>query len=229
MLLAERLDAEELMDDPSLDPAIYAEVLSDLGRINRLTLAQRPTLSFLRRVTRSRQRLRLLDVGFGHGDMLRAIAEWSVRQGIKADLVGVDLNPNSAAVARAATPEALPIRYVTGDYADIGGEGFDCIISSLVAHHMNRADLLRFLGYMEREARLGWLVNDLRRSALSRLGFPLLAMLARAHPIVRQDGATSIARSFRETDWDELLAAAKVTGAQVERYFPFRLCVQKIH
>ena len=44
---------------------------------------------------------RLLDVGFGHGDMLRAIARWARRRGIAVDLVGVDLNPKSEAAARA--------------------------------------------------------------------------------------------------------------------------------
>lgn len=228
MLLAERSGAGEQMDDPALDPGVYARVLADLSRVNRLTLAYRPTLSFLSRAAHTTGKLRLLDVGFGQGDMLRRIARWCAVNGIVADLVGVDLNANSVSVARARTPVELPIRYLTGDYADLAGQNFDCIVSSLVAHHMTQAELLRFLTFMDNEAPAGWFINDLRRSAIAWMGFPLLALAAGAHPIVRGDGMTSIARSFRPQEWQGMLKQAGVTGATVKRYFPFRLCVEKI-
>jgi 2-polyprenyl-3-methyl-5-hydroxy-6-metoxy-1,4-benzoquinol methylase len=81
-------------------------VLADLGRVNRWTLAARPTLSFLRRATRGSSRFSLLDVGFGEGAMLRRIASWARGSGLEAELVGIDLNEKSAAVARAATAPA---------------------------------------------------------------------------------------------------------------------------
>lgn len=225
--LARRAEAEELMDAPDLDPAVLAAVLADLAKVNRVTLAARPTLAFLDRVVRGQDRVRLLDVGFGDGDMLRAIARWAQRRGIGAELVGVDLNAASLPAARARTPADLPIRYVTGDYAALAGERWDVVISSLVAHHMSRDQLLHFLRFMEAEARLGWIVNDLRRSRFAYHGYPLLAALMRWHPIVRHDGQLSIARSFREAEWASLLAQAGVEGARVARRFPFRLCVER--
>lgn len=226
-MLAERLIAEELMDDPSLPPQEYARVLHDLAQVNAITMAYRPTLAFLARLTRGRRSLRLLDVGFGDGDMLRKIAQWAKARGIAADLAGIDLNPNSIAAATERTPPDTPIRYLDGDYADLAGEGFDAVISSLVAHHMTREELVRFLAFMEREATCGWFVNDLHRHALAWLGFPLLARLMRWHPIVRADGQTSIARSYRPAEWPPLLAEAGVAGAEVKRVFPFRLCVER--
>src|SRR5829696_4364093 len=107
--LGGRSRQQEQMDEPGLDPAVYDRVLRDLARVNGWTLAARPTLGFLRRASRGMVAFRLLDVGFGHGDMLRRIARWARRRGIAVDLVGVDLNPNSEAAARAATPPATPI------------------------------------------------------------------------------------------------------------------------
>src|SRR3546814_10038010 len=74
--------------------------------------------------------------------MLRRIARWAARRGIAAELVGVDLNPRSERAARLHTPPGLAIRWVTGDYADLAGGGWDVIISSLVAHHMTHAQLV---------------------------------------------------------------------------------------
>jgi len=225
--LATRAIAEEQMDAADLPEADYAALLADLARVNAWTWAARPTLGFLDRAVPG-NRLRLLDVGFGHGDMLRRVARWAARRGIEAELVGIDLNPRSAAVARAATDPALPITFRTGDYADLRGGEWDVVISSLVAHHMSRPQLVAFLRFMEREARMGWFVNDLHRHPLAHRGFPLLARLMGWHRIVREDGTLSIARAYRPAEWPPILAQAGVSRAHVVRAFPFRLCVERI-
>ena len=227
-MLAERALSEELMDDPALDAGTYTQVLHDLAQANTVTLARRPTLNFLARSVGKRAKFRLLDVGFGDGDMLRAIARWARRRGIEADLVGVDLNPRSIAAAREATPSDLKIEYRAGDYEDLAGEGWDCVVSSLVAHHMTRAQLVAFLRFMERESAAGWFVNDLHRHGFAYAGWPVLAKVMRWHPIVRHDGHLSIARSYRPDEWPPLLAEAGISGARIIRRFPFRLCVERL-
>jgi 2-polyprenyl-3-methyl-5-hydroxy-6-metoxy-1,4-benzoquinol methylase len=219
------------MDAPGLDPAVYARVLHDLARVNRWTFAARPSIAFLDRAVGpagSGGRLRLLDVGFGDGDVLRAIGRWARRRGIDAELVGVDLNERSAAAARAATPADLAIDYRTGDYRDQTGP-FDFIISTQVAHHMTDDQLTAFLQHMEAQARSGWLVCDVRRHAVAHRGFPLLARLLRVHRIVREDGRLSIARSLRRGEWKAALRAAGVApdDVRIVRRFPFRLCLER--
>jgi len=225
MTLATRSQAEELMDADDLDAATYADVVGDLASVNTVTMARRPTLDFLARAIAGRKTFRLLDVGFGDGDMLRRIARWAAARGIAAELVGVDLNPRSEQAARAHGGD---IRYVTGDYADLAGEPWDVIVSSLVAHHMTRDQLVAFLRFMERHASAGWFVNDLHRHGFAHWGFPILATLARWHPIVRHDGTLSIARSYRPDEWPPILAEAGISAATVRRVFPFRLCVERL-
>ncbi|KQR83632.1 methyltransferase domain-containing protein [Sphingomonas sp. Leaf343] len=225
MTLAVRAQAEELMDADDLDLHVYAAVVADLARVNTVTMAARPTLAFLKRAVRGK-RLRLLDVGFGDGDMLRRIERWAARRGIDAELTGIDLNPRSEQAARAHSPVNSRIRWITGDYAGQGG-GWDAIISSLVAHHMSHDQLVAFLRFMDANARC-WLVNDLHRHRFAHVGFPLLATLARWHPIVRHDGTLSIARSYRPAEWHAILREAGVGHARIYRAFPFRLCVETL-
>jgi 2-polyprenyl-3-methyl-5-hydroxy-6-metoxy-1,4-benzoquinol methylase len=226
--LASRRHVDELMDDPALDAETYRAVLADLAQVNRLTLAYRPTLDFLRRAVGRRERFRLLDVGFGDGDMLRAIARWAQRRSIAAELTGIDLNRRSKAAAEAATASDAPIRYLSGDYASLAGGEFDCVISSLVAHHMSGEELTAFLHFMEREATAGWFVNDLHRHRLAYEAWPLLASTMSWHRIVRLDGRTSIARGFRPPEWRALLESEGLGEARVRRWFPFRLCVERL-
>lgn len=227
--LAVRSRQEEQMDASDLDPQVYAKVLADLAKVNRLTFTARPTLDYLERAAGKLKSFALLDVGFGHGDMLRAIGRWAQRRGIEARLIGVDLNPLSAGIARTALPAGLHIDYRAGDYRE-QPEAFDFIISSQVAHHMTDGQLDEFLRYMEANTARGWLISDLNRHAFSHSGFPLLARLMGVHRIVRQDGTLSIARSIRPTEWPAIISRAGLDPETVNivRRFPFRVCVERI-
>lgn len=227
--LAVRSRQEEQMDAPDIDPRVYEAVLADLARVNRWTFTARPTLNYLDRAAGKLKSFALLDVGFGHGDMLRAIGNWARKRGIEARLVGVDLNPMSADIARTALPVGLNIDYRTGDYRD-QPEAFDFIISSQVAHHMSDSQLDEFLRYMEANTARGWLISDLNRHGFSHGGFPLLARLMGVHRIVRQDGTLSIARSIRPNEWPETIRRAGLNPkiVNIARRFPFRVCVERI-
>jgi 2-polyprenyl-3-methyl-5-hydroxy-6-metoxy-1,4-benzoquinol methylase len=231
-MLATRAIAEELMDADDLDAATYAAVVRDLAKVNTITLARQPTLDFLDRIAFRHDpmlgAIRILDVGYGDGDMLRRIAKWAAGIGQEVDLVGIDLNPRSETAARTSTPSDLKIEYRTGDYADLSDEPWDVVISSLVAHHMTHDQLVAFLRFMDTYAKEGWFVNDLHRHGFAYLGYPLLATLMRWHPIVKHDGQLSIARSYRPGEWAPILKEAGTEGANVARRFPFRLCVSKI-
>ncbi|WP_310497265.1 methyltransferase domain-containing protein [Sandarakinorhabdus sp.] len=222
-----RADLPELMDDEALDAATYAEVIADLARVNSITRARPPTLAWLRRASAGMAGFSLLDVGFGHGDMLRAIAGWARRAGRSADLAGIDLNPRSAPVAAAATDPGLGIRWLTGDAFALT-ERPDFIISSLVAHHMSDADLIAFITWMEQTAARGWLINDLHRHPIAWAGFRALAALLGWHSIVAHDGALSVRRAFVRSDWDRLLTAAGAPPARITWHLPFRWTVARV-
>ena len=226
------IERDEEMDAAELAPERYAKVLADLSRINGLTMAPRPTLGFLERV-RARgvgdRPWRILDVGFGAGDMLARIARWGDRRGVALDLVGVDLNRKSEPVA--AMRLGARARLITGDYRALAGQGWDIILSSLVTHHMTPVQRTEFIRFMEAEAARGWLVNDLHRQRLPFAGYPLLATLAFVDPIVRRDGQLSVGRSFRRAEWRAMLAEAlsdMANECRIFRSFPYRLCVEHI-
>lgn len=230
--LALRSTEPEWMDGADVSQAVYTACLTDLAVVNGLTLARPPTLAFLdaafRRAPADRP-LHVLDVGFGAGDMLRAIHRRARQRGRAVRLTGVDLNPRSLAVAKAGTPEEMAIDWRIGDlYAWPEDDPVDLVISSLVAHHMTDGEILRFLAWMEGHARTGWFINDLHRHAVAYHGFRLLSWAMRWHPFVRHDGPLSIARAFRRVDWEALLAEADLGGAaRIAWRFPFRYCVTR--
>ncbi len=232
MDLRRRSQQREWMDEQSASPAELAAVLSDLATVNTVTLARPPTIAFMRRVSRGQPSgtpLRVLDVGYGEGDMLRRIHRWGARAGVALDLAGVDLDPASAPAAQAATPPEWGIQYRTGDVFDLPPGSQDVVLSSLFTHHLSDAQAVDFLVWMERSAARGWFINDLHRHVLAYEGFRMMSAVAGWHPMVQHDGAISVARSFRRHDWETLLRRAGLAGvAQVRWHMPFRLCVSRI-
>ncbi len=220
------------MDGEAVTAQEFAACIEDLAQVNTVTLARPPTLAFLDRAfaaTPPARTLTVVDVGYGAGDMLRALARHGRKRGRSLRLIGFDINPRSEPVARRLTPPDLAIDFRTGDaFAMAADEPVDLVVSSLVTHHMDDAGIVAFLQWMERKAALGWFVNDLHRHWFAYHGFSLLAGAVRWHPFVRHDGPLSIARAFRREDWALLLAAAGLEDrAEVHWRFPFRYCVER--
>ena len=225
-------DLPEWMDEPCSYEDFHACLL-DLAKVNRVTLAQRPTLAWLARHTVTfpqTQTLHIVDVGCGGGDMLRSIDAWAEKRGLSVRLTGIDLNPYSIRAAQQAPQPESWTEWIEGDAltAQLDVEA-DIIISSLLTHHLPDADIVRFLAWMERTAQRGWFINDLYRSRDAYVGFGLLAKVAGWHRFVQHDGPVSIRRSFREADWQHLRAAAGLpaSGVHITKHFPSRLCVSR--
>ncbi|HVI30126.1 methyltransferase domain-containing protein [Hansschlegelia sp.] len=231
-----RSDARELMDEDSSDFETFRGCLVDLARINRLSLGYRPTVAFLDRLRRERRLpqgrpLRILDVGCGYGDTLRAVDAWARRVGAPVALLGIDRNPWAERAARAATEPAAPIAFRTVDLFDFRPDGpIDVVLSALFAHHLDDRELTRFLRWQEKVAGVGWHLNDLRRSRLAFHGFRAASAALRMHRFVRHDGPVSFARAFVKDDWRRALGAAGVPegAARIARQAPFRLCVSRV-
>lgn len=233
---SQRSTLPELMDSDETDFATFRACLVDLAKVNKLTLAYRPTLRFFHglaaagRLPRDRA-VAIVDIGSGYGDALRKIDRWAARRGFEVDLTGVDLNPWSARTAAEVTAPQRPIRFVTANVFDFHPPGpIDIVISSLFTHHLDDVSLIRFVAWMEANATIGWFVNDLHRHPLPYYVFAAAARALRFHHFVQHDGPISIARAFHRADWRRLLEAAGVPASEtgIRWRFPFRLCVERV-
>lgn len=229
MSLAERRLTPERMDIDCSDFEDYRRCLRDLSRVNRLTFTARPALRWLaHQGLRRGDRIALLDVGSGYGDILRAIEVWCQRRGIKAQLTGIDLNPWAIEAARAAAREGERIAFVQADaFAYVPEQSPDFIISSQFAHHLTGEQIVAFIRWMERSARRGWLISDLERNSFAYWGFGLLATAMLWHRFVRSDGMISITRGFRPHELAALCAEAGVADARISHHLASRITVER--
>jgi|HubBroStandDraft_1064217.scaffolds.fasta_scaffold55118_2 2-polyprenyl-3-methyl-5-hydroxy-6-metoxy-1,4-benzoquinol methylase len=249
---AEPIELPELMDGP-LPYAVIRDYLGDLAKVNRFTRGYKPTLAFLDRIAgtcnecgtscvaehrNSTRPLRILDVGSGGGDTLRAIAHWAAARNLPVELTGVDLNPLSTRAAREFTtedpldpfaPVASGINFVTADVFSYSPESQpDIVLSALFTHHLSTPEIVRFLSWMEQHARLGWFINDLHRSRNAAFFFRFLPILLGWHRFIGHDGPVSLRRAFVPEDWQRMLAQANISAATIEAHSMNRLCVARV-
>lgn len=231
MDLSSRGDLSEQMDEMSSYEDIR-NVFSDLSQVNLVTFGYRPTLTWLSQLNlKPRERIHIVDVGCGRGDMLRQVGKWAVQRNIEVTLTGVDINPYAARVGQEMSTENQVIHWFTGDiFSFRSSEPVDIVISSLFTHHLDDARVVKFLRWMEITATRGWFINDLHRQRMFIGVYRVLSAVMRWHPVVKSDGQISIRRSFRAEDWRDLCRKAQLDlfSIQIKRYSPGRLCVGRI-
>jgi len=219
------------MDEPCSRDALRG-CLADLARLNRWFRGYRPVLAWLNSIVfaRAGRPIHILDVGCGYGDGLRRVEQWATELGVPVVLTGLDLNPDAIAIAQEATPPASGIRWVASDvFAYSPKEPLDVVVSSLFTHHLSEADIVRFIGWMENQAALGWFINDLSRAAVPYYFLQLFTRMAGMHPFVQNDASVSIARAFIPEDWQRIctLAGLRAGDVAIQPFVPARLCVAR--
>ena len=189
---ARRSHALEWLDTATPSPNERAAYLKSLAWFNRAMLGHRPVLAWLDAATRglpAGEPSTLLDVGCGYGDLLRAIRHWAKRRGRPMRLIGIDLNADTIAIAREATPREDAIDYLIGDVFNLRpAVRIDFVVSSLLTHHLADDDIVGFLRWMETTARRGWLIADLQRHPVPYHAIGVAGPLSRIHPMVVEDG-----------------------------------------
>jgi ubiquinone/menaquinone biosynthesis C-methylase UbiE len=217
----------EHLDKGDYSPEEYEGCIVELQRVNQyLGDASALRRSLLAEIERAGLRsFSMLDVGAGSGELLRVAAAWANRRGIRARLVGLELNARSATVILKESKASDSISAVRGDALQLPFDDgqFDYAMCSLFTHHFEDEGVLQILRELRRVARRRILVIDLHRHALAYFLYTTLGRLFLQNRLIREDGALSILRSFRPAELHHLAERAGLSNISVRRRFPFRL------
>lgn len=224
-----RAQLTELMDEPCTREELRG-CLRDLARLNRWFLGYRPVLNWLNRVVpaSSGRPIHILDVGCGFGDTLRRIELWALDRGVSVELTGLDVSADAIAIA--TEESSTSIRWIVADVFQYRPERpIDFVISSLFTHHLSETEVVRFIKWMESQAKFGWCINDLSRAVIPYHLLRIFSKIALLHPFVQHDGPVSIARSFVREDWERMCTTAGLQdhAVSIVRFTPARLCVMR--
>lgn len=194
----------EIMDDFNLEGDVLRDTLDKLGNINKWLGGNRITLNGLSDLLKNQPKdkvYHIVDLGCGHGDMLRIISNWGNAHHYKFQLTGIDANLDAINYAK-----ELSVDYPNMSYRclDIFSEEFnnincDVILATLFLHHFKDEEIVQLVSVFKQRANLGIVINDLHRSKLAYFLFQCLGLVI-TNRMVKEDGLTSIKRAFKKEE-----------------------------
>lgn len=223
-----RSSAHELLDQPELDPDELTANLRDIRRVNRFLGGTSTVLTHLpaliENVPRD-QTVTVLDLATGSGDIPLALSGWARANGRSLAITASDYSPEILAVAArhiAGWPEISLARHDARAVAE-PDSSFDVVLCSLALHHFAPDDATLVLREMRRLARIGFIVNDLRRSRLGYVAAWIAAHATTRNRLTRHDAPLSVLRAYTTDELRDLLVQAGTTDATVQTHAWFRL------
>ena len=216
------------MDDLHCEGEVVDQTLRELEVINKWLGGNHVTINGLQRlITDCKDRpdhLVIVDIGCGGGDMLKLVASWARRNKLEVDLVGVDANPNIIRYAEKNTFALPEIRYQTLDIfsAEFEALEYDVLLATLFTHHFEDGQLAQLLSQVQRQARLGVVINDLHRHWFAFYSIKMLTRLFSKSAMVRNDAAVSVLRAFLKKEWVDLMHKAGIENYRIRWMWAFR-------
>jgi SAM-dependent methyltransferase len=223
-----RSTESELMDEDGLDPTELAGNLRDIRRVNRLLGGTAIILHHLPAILATipcTQSVTILDLATGSADIPVAISRWAKRTGQALTIVASDISSEMLAAARSRItghPKVTLARYDARS-VPMPDHSFDIVLCSLALHHFAPDDAVLVLREMNRLARAGFILNDLRRSRIGYAAAWAAGHLTTRNRLTRNDAPLSMLRAYTPAELGDLLRRAGIRDAAITTHPWFRM------
>ena len=187
---------------------LLRDTLDKLGSINKWLGGNRITIDGIEQLLKGKPKnkaYRIIDLGCGHGDILRLVADFGRKQGYDFELIGIDANQDAIDYANELSENYPELTFRNEDIfsKEFQNIEYDIALTTLFLHHFKDQEILKVLSNLSTKATLGVVVNDLQRSEIAYGLFKLLSIVI-SNYMIKQDGLTSILRAFKREDLERI-------------------------
>ncbi|MCB0486907.1 MAG: methyltransferase domain-containing protein [Cyclobacteriaceae bacterium] len=206
----------EIMDDLNCQGEVVEQTLRELEVINRLLGGNHVTINGIQKLLsdniQNNKTLTIVDLGCGGGDILKEISRWANKHNINVRLVGIDANPFIVRFAENNCSDYRDIEFRVDNVFDANfqSQSFDIIVATLFTHHFSSQELSQLLSTLNRQAKIGVVINDLHRHWFAYHSIRILTRLFSRSKMVKFDAPLSVLRAFRKDDLVEVLNQAGI-------------------
>lgn len=222
-----RTNQPEIMDDFEMEGDILKDALDKIAKINQLLGGNKLTLEGVKTILGENEiseKITIVDVGCGNGDMLRTLADYLKQTELKCELIGIDANEFTVDYARKLSHKHPNIKYQCEDIFDTEFEKleYDIVLCTLTLHHFKDQEIVRLLEVFKARAKMGIVINDLQRSGISYRLFQLLCFVFRLNAMSRDDGLVSILRGFKKPELEAFSKKLQFKKYSIQWKWAFR-------
>lgn len=198
---------KELMDDLTLGSDELRQNLEELRVVNRYlggNLVLKIALNRLKKqgFFEEKRVYSIADIGSGGGDNLVVIAEWFKKNGIQAELTGLDANAFMIGFAEYFCKNYPNIRFVQQNIFDVdpAALAFDLTTCSLFCHHFTDEELLVIFTNIKKITNNYFIINDLHRHWFAYYSIWGLTRILNGSYLIKNDAPLSVARAFKRKE-----------------------------
>src|SRR5215471_16820033 len=195
----------EMMDR---ERPVSAELERDLERIRQLNHwfgSYRLVLGFIRGWIKPADKLRVVDLATGSGDIPRLIVDYARKINARVEIDALDRQPATLEIARRLSANYPEISFCEANILEWNPvETYDITLCTLALHHFSSEDATRVLSRCRQVSKGFVLVSDLRRSFLLLTGIYFLTALIFREPMTRYDARLSAVRAFSFSEMRDL-------------------------
>ncbi len=204
-LLDTRSTAHELLDAELLDAHELRINLREMAMLNRLPGGTGDSIRAVERLLGDQVEATVLDVGTGSGDFVRRL-----RRRRHVEVIASDLRPEILEVAAGNLAGISNVTLLRADARAIplADREVDVVHASMLLHHLDPDDAIDALREMRRVARLGVVINDLRRGIVAFTMIAAAVLTLSRGSYTRHDGVLSARRAYTVAELDTLAARA---------------------
>lgn len=201
----QRTSQSEIMDNFDMKGELLRDALNKIAKINQLLGGNQLTLEGVKNILKQNptdQKITIVDVGCGNGDMLRYLADYGNSNSLEFELIGIDANQFTVDYAKELSIHYPNIKYRCEDIFDeiFAALQYDIVLCTLTLHHFKDDEIIKLLKVFNVNAKLGIVINDLQRSSVSYRLFQALCFVFRLNDMSREDGLVSILRGFKRPE-----------------------------
>lgn len=222
-----RTNEPELMDNFDMEGNILKDALDKIAKINQFLGGNKVTLEGVKNILKQhpvKDKITIVDIGCGNGDMLRLMADYLEKNNIKCDLVGIDANQFTVDYAKKKSVNYPNITYRCEDVFSNSFEKleYDIVLCTLTLHHFKDDEIINLLKVFNANAKMGIVINDLQRSGISYRLFQCLCFVLGLNDMSREDGLVSILRGFKKPELEQFSKKLQLKNYSIEWKWAFR-------
>jgi 2-polyprenyl-3-methyl-5-hydroxy-6-metoxy-1,4-benzoquinol methylase len=195
---------QEMLDLPINDKLELRRNLKEISTINKLLGGDQVTIKGLKKLlTDKNRKYTIIDIGCGDGGLLRRIWKWTNKIGYEVEILGIDIEEETIRLAKEINKNVVGLNFQRISYEEYFKNldlKPDIIVSTLFCHHLDDDQLKEFLDMTAKNAKVGFIINDLHRHFLAYYSIKWLTALFSRSKFTKNDAPLSVERGFKKTE-----------------------------
>lgn len=226
MTFKQRSYQAELLDEDGISFAAIKQNMQELNTINTLLGGHAITTKGIAKLIGNLKEITVCEIGCGGGDNLIAINNYCIQKNIRIHFIGIDIKQTCIDFFKTKPALQQNTKWLVSDYQQVVFETKPTIIfSSLFCHHFTNEQLISQLQWMQKNAAVGFFINDLQRHFLAYYSIKTITQIFSNSYLVKNDAPLSVARSFVKTEWVALFKNAQINNYQITWQWAFRFLI----